>query len=370
MTRQWKDTNDEEIIDSIRAILSKAGYEGKVITQVEWATLSKSYPLPSITFIRRRFDMALQPFLYNVIWKTVPPSITAEEMVDTLYRHANGEYVKLHDWQGPIPAYRYTRQFGSWLQACRQAGLRNVPDHWTRERILDKMREATQEMNRSLTREEWVGPPSVSHIEKVFGGWANAWREMGYDLPMSRKPRSISDEQILDTVKAVHGQMGYVSVAWWEKNIHKPSAALLRARFGSWENVWEQAMEMRNKGELIHQETVQLTQIMMNTMKQLGHYVTPKTWREKNLQPSVEWIYNHYEKWKNAWELAGIQSVLSEFPNPERYPYAFYGASEKVQHILMARYEGQKMKEIATQQGVTQQYVSLVCRQFLDDIKE
>ena len=362
MTHHWQYDTDEDIIVRIRDVLQQVGYTSSK-QPLDWELLAKGYKLPSKVYLATRFGMSLKQFVNERVLQSdevLLSSMTNEDILAMMRDDTKGKYVRATDWQGPISVGAIQYRFGSWKKACEQAGLSDIPEVWTKGKIIARI----QAQPHFLTRDDWREKqltPSVSTIEKKMGGWNQAWRQAGcLDVPENADNTgfTLSDDEILDAIRHIYDQHGYVTADWWEQRHLIPSKGTIRARFHGWERAWELATGISGRGEYGDQ---QRENEMIDTMKQIGCFINTREWQEGNYTPTVHWIMTHYA-WKAAWAKAGISTT--RFPNPANYTNYFERLSPKAKEILGLRYQGKTYQAIADHIHVTRQYAHAVCQQF------
>jgi SOS-response transcriptional repressor LexA len=78
----------------------------------------------------------------------------------------------------------YQREFGSWNQALKTAGIGDRHEQYSRELLLDAIQELTEEFGRPPSARELHESdehPSRDPFEREFGSWADAVEAAGYD---------------------------------------------------------------------------------------------------------------------------------------------------------------------------------------------
>jgi hypothetical protein len=122
----------------------------------------------------------------------------AEEIQPLTYK----EYEK-HGKYAPNTAKRY---FGSWNGAKKAAGLKVITSSGhkppTRERLKEDLRRVKEKLGRPPKQPEYTehGKFGVSSVQKFFGGWNNAKKELDF-LQREVRTEDVSEEAILESLK-------------------------------------------------------------------------------------------------------------------------------------------------------------------------
>jgi len=79
------------------------------------------------------------------------------------------------------------RYFGSWVEAKRRAGLGSLRPKWSRGRVLEELREWGRRLGRAPTAGE-VPPSLLFAAIRNFGSWAEAKRRAGLEVYRPGRP--------------------------------------------------------------------------------------------------------------------------------------------------------------------------------------
>jgi hypothetical protein len=148
---------------------------------------------PRAKTLRRRFG-SWQAALSAARIEPVPPRRwSRERILDALraWAQAHGRPPRPSEWRQGDPngerpsAQVVVRRFGSWALALDAAGLDSQPRVWTRELIIEALREWTRARGHAATISEWSAtPPGDAHpnrriVVNRFGSWKNALHDAG-----------------------------------------------------------------------------------------------------------------------------------------------------------------------------------------------
>lgn len=180
---------------------------------------------------------------------------TADKVIELLRADAAalGRTPAVRDWDEAREARpgfgTVVRLFGSWNVALEASGLPvNLRyGHWTRERILDALRQLEQELGRPPVATELNPPPDPAYppaavVARTFGSWRAAARELGWP----QRPRR-PDTAIQVSLREAICEFGQLpSRARWQQLAPArdwPSAYAVARQFGSWGAVREAAVD-------------------------------------------------------------------------------------------------------------------------------
>jgi hypothetical protein len=136
------------------------------------------------------------------------------------------------------PASSATATFGSWRAMLRAAGMQaHQREPWTRQDILDALRDGAQRLGRSPTvaLAKCDGPlPSVTAVSRHFATWNAGLHAAG--LEVSRiAPRDWDKAQILAALRGFERNHGRApTAAEFAATDSAPAANTVAAHFGSW----------------------------------------------------------------------------------------------------------------------------------------
>lgn len=145
--------------------------------------------------------------------------------------------------KGNLPLLRAaTRYFGSWQEAIESAGLNYEEIRrykiWTRERILERIRELHGEGHDLSWRHVSLAlDPSLAAAatkKSHFGSWKAALEQAGLDYDQIRRYRDWSDEEVLRRVRDLHAQGKRLNAKTMEQE-DIPLITAARRRFPSWD---------------------------------------------------------------------------------------------------------------------------------------
>jgi len=141
------------------------------------------------------------------------------------------------------------REFGSWRAAVEAAGL-SCPEPrprilWTRERVIDSVRERHQAgrpiAGRGVCREAWG---LVNAGRKFFGGWRAAVEAAGIAYPGRLPSKRWTREEMVEALRKMEGEQGFAG-AWRLDRIRREGyenlRLAIRREFGSLRRAKESA---------------------------------------------------------------------------------------------------------------------------------
>ncbi len=177
-----------------------------------------------------------------------PGTLTRDAVITALRADARnrGRAPRRDEWREAAPGRPrigiVEKRFGSWNAGLRAAGLEpsHDPARWTRETVLVALRQREQELGRAPTSSELAhragaGCPSTAIVRRRFGSWSDACRELGWDVPASRRR---SDDEMLAALRAASSELGdaLTQATFAELALQRrwPSAGAVKKRFGTW----------------------------------------------------------------------------------------------------------------------------------------
>lgn len=138
---------------------------------------------------------------------------------------------------------RSSSHFGSWRTAMEAAGFdydnfKRVKQRWTREEILERIREMSTQGHdlldpRFKTRNRSLYLAACAH--RYFGSWRRAVEAAGLDHEQMRESRVWTQGRILRTIQDIAAQgkpLGWAYIEEHEPGIYR--AARRKENFGSW----------------------------------------------------------------------------------------------------------------------------------------
>ncbi len=113
--------------------------------------------------------------------------------------------------------------------------------------------------------------------------------------------KKYSDEEILDFIRKIHAEHGYVSKPKWDKLGLLPSSSLIIVRFNSYLNAWLKAgIHVKLRVPYVRKWT---RETVLKQLQKYEYRVSPRRWRDK---PSVSTIVNIFGGWDEAWLAAQV----------------------------------------------------------------
>ena len=232
--------SDKEILEALRA---DAERKGRSPTVAEWQRASLGRP--TSWTVKKRFGSWVAAcekaglsgaFEGRSRW-------SRDRIIYALVSDAKtrGRAATSHDWRTSAAdhptAQTVVAEFGSWKQALEAAGLE---PGWTKKQIIKMLREDTKRRGDPPTGEDWNKPasgrPTTPTVCAVFGSWRAAL-EAARLLPTGVGEIRWTKERIVDALRAdasAHGSHPRAQ-EWRSKGPGRPTAQVVRRRFGSWQ---------------------------------------------------------------------------------------------------------------------------------------
>lgn len=134
----------------------------------------------------------------------------------------------------------FTRRFGSWNSALREAGLPvNKEEEFSYEELRDQFQKATSELGDTPTQEEMRALGySTGPFKRKFGSWNEAISTYGHE-PNSQ--RNIDKQNLLDEIQRLAEDLGRPPSASEMDELGEYAAATYSNRFKSWTRAVEKA---------------------------------------------------------------------------------------------------------------------------------
>ena len=206
--------------------------------------------------------------------------------------------------------------FGSWNAGLRAAGLdvSHDPGRWTRDTVLAALRRREQELGRppmSSELEHQPGPdcPSTAIVRRRLGGWNDACRELGWEIPESGRR---GDDEMLAALRTASWELGdkITQSAFGDLARERgwPSAGAVKKRFGSW-NAAKRACGLPAPGRVAVWSQAEIVAALLAASRELGR---PPTWKEyKALAgergwPSATVLTGRHGGWDAVLRTAGL----------------------------------------------------------------
>lgn len=138
-------------------------------------------------------------------------------------------------------SHTYKNRFGSWNDALREAGFNpkmSTPDtDPSRDELLTKLEALADELGKTPTTTELRDAddmPSIHWYKKEFGSWNDAVRAAGLE-PNTAPAREMDDEELLDQLREFAEELGRTPRAHELSDADQmPSSVTYQNRFGSW----------------------------------------------------------------------------------------------------------------------------------------
>lgn len=135
--------------------------------------------------------------------------------------------------------HMYTRVFGSWNNAIREAGLKTYehikPGTWTESRIISAIQIKAQELGRKPTIYDIDSDktmPASDTVKRVFGSWNNALEQAGFEPKRCGKYKN---QRLVRLLTAKASEMGVTpSQRAVDQDPDMPSSSVFKRHFGSW----------------------------------------------------------------------------------------------------------------------------------------
>lgn len=152
----------------------------------------------------------------------------------TISTYINGDY---------LPKLATIRRvFGSWEQAVEAANLRQFQERYTKEEVLEILRECYEQNHGKLSMSDYRHmrvEPTVSFIKHMFNdSWNTALEQASLDVNI----RYYSDEEIYSVLREVYEDNDKnITLPLYKDSGKRPLAATIIHRFGSWKKALKRA---------------------------------------------------------------------------------------------------------------------------------
>jgi hypothetical protein len=200
--------------------------------------------------------------------------------------------------------------FGSWSAALLAAGLATPrPRRWGRSEIIDALHTWAAEHGRAPRTSDWTGTdpsgrrPAHLRVQREFGTWAQALRAAGFD---ARSPRWTRDE-VIDALKEWTARHGHppASTDWQDATAHHPTAQTVAHHFGSWTNAMLAAgLAIKRRYRWQPEE---ILQAIRDWTRQHGRPPERADWMRsdpRGRHPSTGTVHQYFSSWNAAIQTA------------------------------------------------------------------
>lgn len=220
----------------------------------------------------------------------------------------------------------YNQRFDSWNKALRQAGFEvNEPEflNYNREKLIANIVELASEIGRTPKRsdmDEAEGRPASSTYNNYFDSWNDVLRE----ADMSPNRYYETGDELLCHLREVADELGRSpTVDDIDSMDDRPSSVHFYNKFESWNNALEEAGLEVNKDSSGNYTREELLEHINDLAEDLGQVPTGAEMSRAEGRPSVATYRNHFGKWANAVEKAGLNIINN----------ASYTKEELLEHI-------------------------------------
>ena len=238
----------------------------------------------------------------------------------------------------------YQERFGTWSRALERAGFGQGPRRYTKDELIERLREAGKVLGRMPKREEFgrlEGFPCPAVYTKYFGSWNKALRTAGF------RPRRCrySDDQLLKLLAKAAKKLGRTPrLSDVEGMDGYPHPQIYRNRFGSFRAAVQRAgLEPRTAewSELTDEEALEL---LRRAAERIDRSPTQKDLLDRGGSPPPCFYATRFGSWNAALGKAGL--------TPRRR--ARYTSDDLVEYLKKAAKKlgrSPKMKDIREMEG-------------------
>lgn len=237
--------NDDELIEALRRFYIAHDY------RIGYQMYERSGVKPSGSIIRKRFrtwNLALE-IAGIPLNQRKDPAFTDTQLVNAMKRVAallpselSKEQYKMYTDEDEPSVISIERRYGTWNEALKKAGLPQIRRRYEREEILESVRKfflhfGEEEASYDFYRKSgWL--PGATTIMRKFGTWENVLSELGLEPKFSHYTKEWAITQVKEAAKQ---NGGTITHAKYLEGSYKPSMTWLKAHFGSWRKVKEEA---------------------------------------------------------------------------------------------------------------------------------
>ncbi|MEI8203765.1 MAG: hypothetical protein WCH34_12165 [Bacteroidota bacterium] len=295
---------DQEYIDDLKRVASKLGKNHlKTIDYKEYG----KYNFNSIITRFGTWNNSLEKAGLNII-KGI--RFTREELIDDLKKASdNGlKWLTFKEYQksGKFKFTNYFKEFGTWLNAKKAAGLGNKkPMEATEEQLIEDLKKVAQMLGKDrVTVREYqeFGTYEAYPYYRTFNKWENALNKSGLNII---DKIHISKEELIDELRRVSGiNQHYVSLKKYNQS-GKYKTNKYYYHFGTWENAQKMAGLIKKQDVVATEE--QMIDDLKNVAKMLGrNHVKAQEYEELG-KYFKKHLIKKYRSWNNTLIKAGLE---------------------------------------------------------------
>jgi predicted GIY-YIG superfamily endonuclease/ribonuclease I len=230
------------------------------------------------------------------------------ELIEELQRLDNEYDVnpsrELMKSEGKFGHSTYRRNFGSWNNALKEAGLKiNMENNISKERLLEELQRLSDEYDVNLSRElmNSKGKFSSGPYDNVFGSWNNALKEAGLEVNVER---NISKERLLEELQRLSDEYDVSPSRELMRSKGKFGSNTYRRTFGSWNNALkEAALEINHENNISKERLLEELQRLDNEYEK-----TPSIYLMESEGKFTQQPYKRaFGSWNEALKEAGLE---------------------------------------------------------------
>lgn len=198
----------------------------------------------AVTTYERRFGSWNESLNKAGLEYNIQSNISRSELIEKLVRFADelgGTPSKPEmNRQGPFSANTYIREFESWNQAIEQAGLQtNVEQNVSENKLIKEIKRLAEEDRAPSRRDmDHHGEFASSTYSREFGSWNEAIREAGLEI---NKLDKIPREKLLSEITRLADDLDSTPSIYEMNEYGRYGYRAYRNEFGSWNNAVNEA---------------------------------------------------------------------------------------------------------------------------------
>lgn len=161
-------------------------------------------------------------------------------------------YKDFIDSKGKYPnPFKIVKEFGSWNRAIQQAGFLNTQKAWTKEEIIQAVKNFYSQEGRLPRNRDFIASngkyPSPPKVVREFGSWNQAIKEAGF-IP-TQIHKIWTKEEIIKVIQDFYKENNTIPQMrdFIDSNGKYPGKTTVQKYFGSWNRAIEEAGFISNK---------------------------------------------------------------------------------------------------------------------------
>jgi len=231
---------------------------------------------------------------------------TSEKLLNDLRRMAN-ELEKTPTRRemkenGKWSSYHYSKHFGSWNDALKEAGL-NTNRGANKKELIEHLIKLSNELDEVPTGEQMNkhGDWCKSTYRAKFGCWNNALKEAGLDVNICR---NITKDELINYLHELHDKLDHTPTLADVGSDGKWGTSMYKRKFGSWNNALKEAgLKVNHTNKISKDDLISEIQRLYNKLDKIPSSHDISKHSEYSLQPYI----NEFTTWNNSLKQAGFE---------------------------------------------------------------